>query len=232
MKQRLLLVEDEPGLVVMLGDRLRSAGYELGTETTGPAGLGRALREPFDLLVLDILLPGTSGLEICRELRSKGVATPILMLTALGDVVDRVVGLRVGADDYLTKPFATPELLARIEALLRRSRATRDPGAVTAPDPYRFGDVEVRFREALVTRAGRPVQLSYQMFQLLRIFIQRRGEALTRDEILDAAWGPDASPAERTVDVHVAWLRQRLEPNPKVPRYLETVRGVGYRFTG
>lgn len=229
MKRRLLLVDDEPGLVVMLTDRLRSAGYDLSVARTGPEGLDLASREPFDLIVLDLLLPGTGGLEICRELRSRGVATPILMLTALSDVVDRVVGLRVGADDYLTKPFATVELLARIEALLRR-RGGLEPDSNYLPDPFRFGDVEVRFREALVLRGGRAVHVTLRMFELLRVFIRRRGEALTRDELLDQAWGPDAVPSARTVDVHVAWLRQRLEENPKVPRYLQTVRGVGYRF--
>jgi two-component system alkaline phosphatase synthesis response regulator PhoP len=231
MKRRLLLVEDEPGLVVMLGDRLRSAGYDVAVAGTGPEGLALALAEPHDLILLDLLLPGTSGLEICRELRSSGVDTPILMLTALGDVVDKVVGLRIGADDYLTKPFETVELLARIEALLRRSSPGRQ-GAMPLSDPFRFGDVEVRLRQAQVLRAGRPVHLSHRMFEVLRVFIQRRGEALTRDQLLDAAWGPDAMPSARTVDVHVAWLRQRLEANPKVPQYLQTVRGVGYRFAG
>jgi two-component system alkaline phosphatase synthesis response regulator PhoP len=231
MKRRLLLVEDEPGLVVMLTDRLRSAGYDVAVARTGPDGLAQALGEPHDLILLDILLPGASGLEVCRELRQAGVGTPILMLTALGDVVDKVVGLRIGADDYLTKPFETMELLARIEALLRRG-APPLRGGVALADLFRFGDVEVRLREAQVLRAGRPVHLTYRMFEVLRVFIQRRGEALTRDQLLDAAWGPDAMPAARTVDVHVAWLRQRLEPNPKVPQYLQTVRGVGYRFAG
>lgn len=230
MKRRLLLVEDEPGLVVTLGDRLRSAGYEVAIARTGPDGLARARAEPLDLILLDILLPGTSGLEVCRELRRSGVDIPILMLTALGDVVDRVVGLRVGADDYLPKPFAMAELLARIEALLWRSGG----GATVegaARDPFRFGDVEVRFREARVLRAGHPVHLTHRTFELLRVLIERRGEALSRDQLLDAAWGRDATPSARTVDVHVAWLRQRIEPDPKVPRYLETVRGVGYRFS-
>lgn len=238
MKPRLLLVEDEAGLVMVLEDRLRAAGYEVEAALTGPDGLGRALGEPFDVILLDILLPGTDGLEICRRLRESGVATPILMLTALGDVVDRVVGLRMGADDYLGKPFATAELLARIEALLRRAggwggfaAGARGKRGAAAPEVYRFGEVEVRFREARVLRRGEAVHLTYRMFELLRAFIERRGEALTRDQLLDAAWGPDAAPAERTVDVHVAWLRQRLEDNPKVPRYLETVRGVGYRFS-
>lgn len=177
------------------------------------------------------MLPGTGGLEVCRRLRAAGLATPILMLTALGDVVDRVVGVRIGADDYLTKPFATAELLARIEALLRRSGPVID-GLTGLPDPYRFGDVEVRFREARVLKAGEPVHLTHRMFELLRVFIERRGEALGRDVLLDEAWGPDAMPAARTVDIHIAWLRQRLESNPKAPRYLQTVRGVGYRFAG
>jgi two-component system alkaline phosphatase synthesis response regulator PhoP len=217
--------------VVTLGDRLRSAGYQVAVARTGPEGLDRALAEPYDLLLLDILLPGTSGLEVCRELRRCGVGTPILMLTALGDVVDRVVGLRTGADDYLPKPFATAELLARIEALLRRS-GTAGRSAVPPPDPFRFGDVEVRFREVQVVKGGRPVHVTHRMFELLRVLIQRRGEALSRDQLLDEAWGPDATPSARTVDVHVAWLRQRLETNPKAPRYLQTVRGVGYRFAG
>lgn len=237
MKKRLLLIEDEPGLVLMLTDRLRAAGYEISVATTGPEGLDIALSQPFDLILLDIMLPGTSGLEVCRELRQSGVGTPIMMLTALGEVVDRVVGLRIGADDYLTKPFATVELLARIEALLRRGGTD---GTVTPPrtggtpglDHYRFGEIEVRFREALILREGEPIHLTHQMFELLRVFIQHRGEALSRDRLLDEAWGPDAMPSERTVDVHVAWLRQRLETNPKRPEFLQTVRGIGYRFSG
>ena len=226
--RRLLLVEDEPGLVVTLVDRLRAEGYDVTVAPDGREGLRRGCEDAWDLVILDLLLPGMGGLEVCRELRRRGVETPILMLTALSDVVDRVVGLRVGGDDYLTKPFATAELLARLEALLRRPARSRPVGRV--PDPFHFGPVEVRFREARVLRNGREVHLTPKMFDLLRVFIRRRGEALTRDELLDEAWGREESPAARTVDVHVGWLRQRLEENPRHPRHLQTVRGVGYRF--
>lgn len=231
MKRRILLVEDEHGMVVMIRDRLVASSYEVSVAVTGPAALVRALSETFDLIVLDILLPGQDGLAVCQELRRRGIATPVLMLTALGDVVDKVVGLRTGADDYLTKPFETIELLARIEALLRRAvPATR--GALGVPDPFRFGDVEVCFREVEVLRDGEVVHLSARMFELLRFMIQRRGETLSRDQLLDAVWRPDAMPAERTVDVHIAWLRQRLEVSPARPQFLLTVRGFGYKFVG
>ena len=229
--RRILLIEDEPGLVVMLADRLRASGFEVEVAGDGLRGLERASREPFDLIVLDVLLPYKDGLEVCRELRAAGLGTPILMLTALGDLVDKVVGLRMGADDYLTKPFAMAELLARIEALLRRAGSA--PHRTLVPtDPFCFGDVEIHFREATVLRDGEPIHMTAQLFELLRLFVVRRGEALSRDELLDGAWGPDAIPSARTVDVHVAWLRQRIEPNPKLPRHLLTVRGLGYRFVG
>ncbi len=233
MKRRILLVEDERGMVVMIRDRLLASGYDVEVAVTGPSAVVRVLRESFDLIILDILLPGQDGLAVCQELRRRGVATPILMLTALGDVVDKVVGLRTGADDYLTKPFETIELLARIEALLRRAdpvKTTR--GVLAVPDPFRFGDVEVRFREIEVLRGGEEVHLSARMFELLRYMIHRRGEALSRDQLLDAVWRPDAMPAERTVDVHIAWLRQRLEVAPSRPQFLLTVRGFGYKFVG
>jgi DNA-binding response OmpR family regulator len=231
VRRRILLVEDEHNMVVLLTDRLVASGYDVTSATTGPKAVEMALGRPFDLLLLDILLPGQDGLSVCRELRRRGVTTPILMLTALGEIVDKVVGLRTGADDYLTKPFEAVELLARIEALLRRA-SPLGPGLVGIPDPYRFGDVEVRFREVEVLRQGEPVHLSARMFELLRFFIQRRGETLSRNELLDAVWGRDAMPSERTVDVHVAWLRQRLEIRPSRPQFLRTIRGFGYRFVG
>ena len=231
MKRRVLLVEDEHGLAVTLRDRLKAAGFEVSSAATGPDGLRRALSGGFDLILLDILLPGTDGLEVCRQLRRQGVETPILMLTALGEVVDRVVGLRTGADDYLVKPFEMVELMARIEALLRRT-GPAGLSRVVPVDPYRFGEVEVRFRQVEVLRGGRSVHLAPRMFELLSFFIQRRGETLSRDEILDAVWSLEASPGERTVDVHVAWLRQRLEVQPSKPQFFLTVRGFGYRFVG
>ncbi len=231
MKRRILLVEDEAHMVLLLSDRLQAAGFEVSAARDGPAGIELAASQPYDLILLDVLLPGLDGLEVCRELRRRGVSTPILMLSALGEVVDRVVGLRTGADDYLPKPFEAMELLARIEALLRRARSGRT--VPTAEEgPYCFGEIEVRFREVEVWRCGEPVHLSARLFELLRCFIRRRGETLSRNELLDAVWGPEAMPSERTVDVHVAWLRQRLEVQPSRPQYLLTVRGYGYKFVG
>lgn len=231
MKQRILHIEDEHGIALMVRDRLIASGYEVVAATDGLEGVRIALSQEFDLILLDVLLPGQDGLAVCRELRRHGLTKPILMLTALGDVIDKVVGLRIGADDYLTKPFATVELMARIEALLRRANPVRS-GLAGLPELYRFGDVEVRFREVEVLRLGKPIQLTARMFELLRYFIQRRGEILSRNEILDAVWRPDAMPAKRTVDVHVAWLRRRLEVRPSRPQYLLTVRGFGYKFVG
>jgi two-component system alkaline phosphatase synthesis response regulator PhoP len=225
--RRILLVEDEPSLVLTLSDRLLSEGYRVETAGDGDMALARALAEPFDLIVLDVLLPGRDGLEVCRELRSRGSQVPILMLTARGQVVDRVVGLKLGADDYLTKPFEMIELLARIEALLRRGR-----GPVTPAGIYTFGDLRVDFRRAEVFRDGEPVPLSALEFKLLAYFIENRGDLLTRDELLDKVWGYDAMPVTRTVDVHVGSLRQKLERNPSRPEFILTVHRRGYRFAG
>lgn len=227
-QRRLLLVEDEPGLVMTLTDRLLAEGYEVESATTAPQGLELASGGGFDAILLDVMLPGGNGLDVCRTLRQRGVQTPILMLTAKGQVVDRVVGLKLGADDYLVKPFEMAELLARIEALLRRS-ATQ---AAAAPvgDSFRFGDVSVDFRRAEVAKAGQLLDLSAREFKLLRYFIEHRGAALTRDELLNEVWGYNAMPSTRTVDVHVAWLRQKLEDNPRHPQFIITVHGLGYKF--
>ncbi|HEX7084726.1 MAG TPA: response regulator transcription factor [Vicinamibacterales bacterium] len=226
--RRLLLIEDEPGLVMTLVDRLAAEGYQVESETDGESGFQRAASEPFDLVILDGMLPRRDGLDVCRGLRQRGIDTPILMLTARGQVVDRVVGLKLGADDYLVKPFEMAELLARIEALLRRA-----PRAAVAPyEGYRFGDISVDFRKAEVSRGGTPVELSAREFKLLKYFIEHRGATLSRDELLNEVWGYHAMPSTRTVDVHVAWLRQKLEPNPRRPEYIQTVHGLGYKFTG
>jgi two-component system alkaline phosphatase synthesis response regulator PhoP len=225
--RRILLVEDEPSLVLTLSDRLLSEGYRVESATDGDTALERALAEPFDLILLDILLPGRDGLEVCRELRARGSQVPVLMLTARGQVVDRVVGLKLGADDYLTKPFEMIELLARIEALLRRSHAPLTPTGT-----YDFGPVRVDFRRAEVYRDGEPVPLSALEFKLLAYFIENRGALLTRDELLDKVWGYDAMPVTRTVDVHVGSLRQKLERNPSHPDFILTVHRRGYRFAG
>jgi len=225
---RVLLVEDEAGLRLTLTDRLGSEGYTVETASDGEAGLERATRGGYDLIVLDVMLPRKNGFDVCREARQRGVTTPILMLTARGQVVDKVVGLKLGADDYLTKPFEAIELMARLEALLRRAPSAPRPGG----DVYRFGDVVVDMRRAEVTRGVEPVELSAREFKLLRYFIENRGATLSRDALLSHVWGYDDMPLTRTVDVHVAGVRQKLEANPKAPEYIVTVHGLGYKFVG
>ena len=228
MSKRILLVEDEPGLVLTLTDRLTSEGFTVETARDGEVGLARAIGESFDLIILDVMLPRKNGFDVCRDLRQQNVHTPIIMLTARGQVVDKVVGLKLGADDYVTKPFEMMELLARIEALLRRAPVA----SVASPDVYQFGPVRIDFRKAEVTRDGDVVELSALEFQLLRYFIEHRENAITRDELLNEVWGYNAMPSTRTVDVHVAWLRQKIETNPRHPQFILTVHGLGYKFVG
>jgi two-component system alkaline phosphatase synthesis response regulator PhoP len=228
LNPRVLLVEDEAGLRLTLSDRLGSEGYAVETSGDGEDGLARATAGGFDLIVLDVMLPRMNGFDVCREVRHRGVTTPILMLTAKGQVVDKVVGLKLGADDYLTKPFETIELMARLEALLRRMPARPQPGGGT----YRFGDIAVDFRKMEVARAGALVDLSAREFKLLRHFIEHRGATLSRDQLLADVWGYDEMPLTRTVDVHVAGLRQKVEINPKAPEFILTVHGLGYKFVG
>ena len=225
--KRLLLVEDEPGLVLTLTDRLSREGYLVNTTSDGESAIERASAEAFDLILLDVMLPRLSGFDALRELRKRDIETPVIMLTARGQVVDKVVGLKLGADDYVTKPFEMVELLARIEAKLRRA-----PRRVHPAEGHQFGDVRVDFRRAEVTKAGAPLELSAREFQLLRYFIAHRGATLSREELLNEVWGYNAMPSTRTVDVHVAWLRQKIEPNPKHPQYILTVHGMGYKFAG
>lgn len=225
---RILLVEDEPGLQLAVSDRLAAEGYTVETAADGRTAILRGGGEPFDLIVLDVMLPASDGFEVARTLRRQGVQTPILMLTARSEVVDRVVGLKLGADDYLTKPFEMIELLARIEALLRRAPARSG----ISLERYRFGDVVVDVRRAEVARNGSPVDLSAKEFHLLRYFIEHRGATISREELLQEVWGYHAMPSTRTVDVHVAWLRQKLEPNPRVPEFILTIHGLGYKFAG
>jgi two-component system alkaline phosphatase synthesis response regulator PhoP len=228
MPARVLLVEDEPGLQLVVSDRLAAEGYHVETAGDGHTAIRRATGEPFDLILLDVMLPGRNGFEVARALREQGLQTPILMLTARSQVVDKVVGLRIGADDYLTKPFEMIELVARIEALLRRVPA----GGGVSLERYQFGEVQVDVRRAEVTRGGAPIELSAKEFHLLRYFIEHRGATVSRDELLHEVWGYQATPSTRTVDVHVAWLRQKLEPKPKTPQYILTVHGLGYKFAG
>jgi two-component system alkaline phosphatase synthesis response regulator PhoP len=222
---KLLLVEDEPGLVMTLTDRLAAEGYDVEAVGNAPLALERASTSAHDLILLDVMLPGGNGFDVCRTLRQRGVRAPILMLTARSQVVDRVVGLKLGADDYLVKPFDMAELLARIEALLRRA-----PSHAASRDGFSFGDVRIDFRRAEVVKAGLRVELSAREFKLLRYFVEHVGATLSRDELLNEVWGYHAMPSTRTVDVHVAWLRQKLESNPRHPEHLLTVHGLGYKF--
>jgi two-component system alkaline phosphatase synthesis response regulator PhoP len=226
--KRLLLVEDEPGLQLALSDRLAAEGYAVETAGDGHLAIQRATGEPFDVIVLDVMLPGRDGFDVAKEIRQQGIRTPILMLTARTQVVDRVVGLKLGADDYLTKPFETIELLARIEALLRRAPST---AAGVSLERYQFGGITVDVRKAEVSQKGQLLELSAKEFHLLKYFIEHRGATISREELLHEVWGYSNTPSTRTVDVHVAWLRQKLEPNPRVPQYILTVHGLGYKFT-
>jgi len=213
-----------------LTDRLAAEGFDVDSATDAHSGLAKATSGNYDVIVLDVMLPGGNGFDICRTVRQKGVQTPILMLTARGQVVDKVVGLKLGTDDYLVKPFEMAELLARIEALLRRSASTA--AATTSTESYKFGDVAIDFRRAEVTKNGVAVELSAREFKLLRYFVEHRGAALSRDELLNEVWGYNAMPSTRTVDVHIAWLRQKIEDNPRHPQLILTVHGLGYKFAG
>lgn len=227
MSGRVLLVEDEPGLSLTISDLLTNEGFDVETAADGPTGLAKGLNRELDLIILDVMLPGKNGFDVCKELRRQGCDTAVLMLTAKTQVVDRVVGLKLGADDYLTKPFNPAELLARIEALLRR---VTKKGRVQVAR-FQFDGVEADFEHASVRKNGDLVPLAAKEIQLLRYLIDRRGTVVTREELLQHVWSYQNDVSSRTVDVHVAWLRQKLEDNPQNPAHIHTVRGVGYRFT-
>src|SRR2546425_2194842 len=226
-KTRILIVEDEPAMVAGLRDNFEYEGYDVISADDGVAGLERALRDDPDLVVLDVMMPRMSGLDVCKELKAKRPSLPIIMLTARGQEIDKVVGLELGADDYVTKPFSVRELMARVKAVLRRV----SPPA-TAPEVYRFGDVEVNLRGNAVLRAGAQVDLSAKEFALLAYFVSHPGETLSRDRLLDAVWGYENYPNTRTVDTHIVHIRQKLEPNPEEPRFILTIHGSGYKFVG
>jgi len=226
MNESILLVEDEQALRTTLSDRLRGEGYTVDTAVDGQEGFDKASNLPYDLIILDLMLPRRSGLDVCRDIRQAGMATPILILTVRNETVDKVVGLRLGADDYVTKPFEAAELMARIEVLLRRVPIHAGQGL------YEFGSIRVDVRRAEVTRNGKPVYLTAREFQLLRYFMERVGSTVPRDELLRSVWGYDTDTFTRTVDTHVGSLRQKLEENPKRPELILTVSGVGYKFVG
>ena len=222
---RILVIEDEESILMALEDDLRLEGHAVTGETDGVKGLERARVGGYDLILLDIMLPGKDGFDICRQLRGSGSTTPILMLTAKGQEVDKVLGLELGADDYVTKPFSRRELLARVKALLRRAEPPERP-----LERYRFGNVTVDFKGYEARKDGRPVELTGKEFALLRLLIAHRGEVLRRDEILDEVWGDESDVFPRTVDTHIAHLRRKLEDEPAQPRHIVNVRAVGYKF--
>ena len=226
MARKILIVEDEAAISMPLRDRLESEGYTVGVAGDGFQGFSKASTGEWDLIVLDLMLPGRDGLEICRDLRGKGIMTPVLMLTARDQTVDKVLGLKIGADDYLTKPFEMIELLARVEALLRR-RPGQSPNAAFYP----IGDYVLDVRRQTLRRGGEATELSTQEFKLLKYLCEHKGEVLDRDELLDAVWGYDEVPYTRTVDVHIAWLRQKLGDS-KNQKLIVTIRGRGYKFQG
>ncbi|HEX4593521.1 MAG TPA: response regulator transcription factor [Bryobacteraceae bacterium] len=227
MSSRILLVEDEPGLQLTVSDLLATEGHHVETAADGEIGLSRASDEDFDLVILDVMLPKKTGFDVCRELRQKGIDTAILMLTARTQVVDRVAGLKLGADDYLPKPFDPAELLARVGALLRRiQKDNRIP-----LKSFQFGEIQVDFDRAELLKRGQQVSIAGKELQLLRYLIHHRGRVVPREEILQNVWEYSSDVASRTIDVHVAWLRQKLEDNPQNPRHIHTIRGKGYRFS-
>jgi two-component system alkaline phosphatase synthesis response regulator PhoP len=221
---KILIVEDEPDMVLGLKDNFEFEGYEVLTATDGQSGLERARSQKPDLLILDIMLPRLSGLEVCKTLRSEGFDAPIVMLTARGQEIDKVVGLELGADDYVTKPFSIRELLARVRAILRRADGKKRLSR------YRFADVELDFDAYRASRGGEPLELSPREFELLRYLIERKGETVSRDQLLEDVWGYQSYPSTRTVDTHIAKLRAKIGDSGAEPRHILTIHGVGYKF--
>lgn len=222
---KVLIIEDERDLVTGLKDNFQYEGYQVCAAYDGESGMESVRRENPDLILLDVMLPKMNGLDVCRKLRRQGIETPILMLTARGQEMDKVVGLEVGADDYITKPFGLREVLARVRAVLRRAR-----GKVAELESFDFGDVHVNFRRYETTKAGSPILLSPREFAILQFLVQHREETVTRDQLLDEVWGLNNYPFTRTVDNHIAKLRQRVEDSPSEPRHIITVHRVGYKF--
>ena len=222
---RILIVEDEQKLAMGLEDDLKMEGYDVEVQSDGESASRRAREGKFDLIILDVMLPKKDGFEVCRELRRAGSNTPVILLTAKTQESDKVLGLEIGADDYVTKPFSPRELRARVKAILRR-------GTGTSPEIYRFGDAEVDFTRGELRRSGRPVEMTPREFKLLCAFVRHRGRVLTREQLLDEAWGHATFVTDRAVDTHVTNLRKKIEPEPANPRYVISVRSVGYRFDG
>jgi len=225
--RRILVIEDEPDMVLGLRKNLEWDGFDVVAAPDGETGLSLALGDHPDLILLDIMLPALSGLDVCRRLRNNGLNTPVIMLTARGQEIDKVLGLEIGADDYITKPFSIRELVARVRALLRRTSTE-----TTQSDVYRFGNIELSFSRHKAQKNGQALELSPREFGILKYFMLHRGETVTRDQLLDEVWGYDNFPLTRTVDNHIARLRQKIENNPAEPTYIITVHRVGYKFLG
>jgi|HubBroStandDraft_6_1064221.scaffolds.fasta_scaffold07700_2 DNA-binding response OmpR family regulator len=230
MNEHILIVEDEQELCLTLGDRLRSEGYAVECAFDGKSGMDKIREAPFDLVILDLMLPVRSGLDLCVDIRRSGFTTPILILTALGQSVEKVAGLKLGADDYVTKPFDTPELMARVEALLRRVPNRPEGVRTDASEVYHLGEVVLDARKGKVTRNGRPINLTSREFQLFRYLVEHRGVTVSREELLEQVWGHIPGTLTRTVDMHIASLRQKLETLPKKPEMIITVPLMGYKF--
>ena len=228
--KKILIVEDDPSIALGLEGALQSEGYETLTACTGSEGLRLTRAFPPDLLILDVMLPGMSGLELCKRLRDEGIMTPVIMLTAKAEENDKVLGLELGADDYVTKPFGVRELLARVRAHLRREEGGTPAAGGGKPARYEFGNVVVDFKRREVYKGGALQELTNREFRLLEYMLQHPGELLTRDRLLNDIWGYDASPTTRTVDNHILRLRKHIEPDPDNPRYIKTIRGAGYLF--
>ena len=224
---KVVLVEDDAAMAAALKDGFAYEGYEIELARDGEAGLKLAREAAPDVVILDVMLPKMSGLDVCKRLRAEGSALPIIMLTARGQEIDKVVGLKLGADDYVTKPFGFMELIARVEALLRRTSGGRARAEV-----YGFGDVVVDFKKAELNKRGSPVEVTARELKLLQYFIEHRGEVIPRERLLDHVWEYDDVPLTRTVDMHVAKLRKKIESDPADPKFLVTVHRVGYKFTG
>jgi DNA-binding response OmpR family regulator len=226
--KRILVIEDEPQMLLGLRDNLELEGYEVQTAADGDEGLQKAATFQPDLVILDVMLPRKNGFDVCRELRARSIATPVVMLTARNQETDKVLGLELGADDYVTKPFSITELLARVRAVLRRSGSRPTGGA----DTYRIGDLEIDFRIHQARRGKQRVEFTAREFELLRYFVTHIGQVVTREQILNEVWGYEEFPTTRTIDNFVAKLRQKIEKSPHAPEHILTIHGSGYKFVG
>lgn len=225
--EKILVIEDEESILMALEDNLRLEGYEVSSAQDGLQGLAAAKEKGYDLIILDIMLPKMDGFEVCKQLRQAGITTPILILTAKSQEIDKVLGLELGADDYVTKPFSPREVLARVKALLRRAKQPQQ-----GIDIYHFGDIEIDFIKYEAKKKGKPIYLTALEFYLLHFLIQHKDQVMHRDSILDEVWGDDVYVTPRTVDKHIAHLRKKIEDEPSNPKYIIGVRGVGYKFKG